>query len=54
MTDPIHSLANSYMTADEDHDESDKIHSSQKSNIMVAHITGSYMAVDKDDHNDST
>ena len=48
----MHSLANSYMTADKDHDESDEMHWSQRSNMKVAQITCSCMTGNKNDHND--
>ena len=52
LTDPIHSLANSYMTGDEDHDESDEMHWSWRNNMMVTQTSSSHKTCDKDDHDD--
>ena len=50
LSDPIYSLANSYMTGDEDHGDSHKMRWSWRNNMMVAQTSSSFFIGDRDDH----
>ena len=39
------------MSGDEDHDESDEMHWSQRNNLMVAQISSSHKTCDRDNNN---